>query len=77
MTTSRAARGPLLQRQQFLVLLGVAVLSGTLLIGYLLWSARVDALRSAQVTALNYARSRCAWTRRSGALTRSGTRLRS
>jgi signal transduction histidine kinase len=44
-------------RRQFLALLIVAALSATLLITYLLWSARQDALRAAQVTALNYART--------------------
>jgi signal transduction histidine kinase/CheY-like chemotaxis protein len=57
MTSSRAVHEPLLRRQQFLALLVAAVLCATLLIAYLLWSARQDALRAAQVTALNYART--------------------
>jgi signal transduction histidine kinase/CheY-like chemotaxis protein len=48
---------PILPRQQFLALLVLAVVSASLLITYLLWSARQDALRTAQVTALNYART--------------------
>jgi len=45
------------QRWLFVALVLAATLSATLLIGYLLWSARQDALRAAQVTALNYART--------------------
>jgi signal transduction histidine kinase/CheY-like chemotaxis protein len=47
----------MLQRQRFLALLIAAGLSATLLIAYLLWSARQDARLTAQVTALNYART--------------------
>jgi signal transduction histidine kinase len=47
----------MLQRQRFLVLLIAAGLSATLLIAYLLWTARQDARVTAQVTALNYART--------------------
>jgi signal transduction histidine kinase len=57
MNTTHRVGGPLLQRQQFLPLLAVAALSATLLIAYLLWSARQEALRAAQVIALNYART--------------------
>jgi len=57
MTTLRPAHRPLLQRQRFLALLIAAGLSTTLLIAYLLWTARQDARSAAQVTALNYART--------------------
>jgi signal transduction histidine kinase len=57
MSSPRAAHEPLLRRQPFLALLVAAGLGATLLIAYLLWSAREDALRTAQVTALNYART--------------------
>jgi len=57
MTISRPVHRPLLQRQRFLALLVAAALSATSLIAYLLWAARQDALRAAQVTALNYART--------------------
>ncbi|MDE1950601.1 MAG: hypothetical protein KGI35_18440, partial [Burkholderiales bacterium] len=45
------------QRRQFLALLIGAAAGATALIATLLWSARADALRDAQVTALNYART--------------------
>ena len=57
MTTPPPAHRPLLQRQRFLALLIAAGLGATLLIAYLLWAARQDARLSAQVTALNYART--------------------
>jgi len=46
-----------MQRQQFLALLIAAALGASSLIAYLLWSARQDALATAQTTALNYART--------------------
>jgi signal transduction histidine kinase/CheY-like chemotaxis protein len=45
------------QHRLFVALMLAATLSASLLIGYLLWSARQDALIAAQVTALNYART--------------------
>jgi signal transduction histidine kinase len=47
----------LFERQRFIALLVAAACCATLLIGYLLWSAREDALNAAKVTALNYART--------------------
>jgi len=47
----------MLQRQRFLALLIAAGLGATLLIAYLLWAARQDARLTAQVAALNYART--------------------
>ena len=41
-----------MQRQQFLALLIAAAISASLLIVYLLWIARQDALATAQTTAL-------------------------
>ena len=50
--------GPLrVPRRGVLALLLVVALGATLLIATLLWSARAEALRAAQVTALNYART--------------------
>ncbi len=57
MPRTRLLPGPVLPRMQFLALLVLAIVSATALITYLLWSAREDALRAAQVTALNYART--------------------
>ena len=57
MASLRLPHWPLLQHRRFLGLLLVAALSATLPIAYLLWSSRQDALRTAQVTALNYART--------------------
>ena len=57
MASPRLSPKPLLQHGPFLGLLLVVALSTTLPIAYLLWSARQDALRAAQVTALNYART--------------------
>ena len=57
MTPYRQVPRPLLQSQRFIALLIAAAISATLLIAYLLWSARQDALSAAQITALNYART--------------------
>ncbi|MDP2008192.1 MAG: ATP-binding protein [Rubrivivax sp.] len=43
--------------RRFVASLAVAALAATLLIAYLLWTARQDAISTAQVTALNYART--------------------
>ncbi len=57
MASVRLPHWPMFQHRRFLAVLMVAALSATLPIAYLLWSARLDALRTAQVTALNYART--------------------
>ena len=57
MASPRLPPWPLLRRRHVLALLMLAALIATLPIAYLLWSARQDALQSAQVTALNYART--------------------
>ena len=57
MSTARPAYRPLFERQRFIALLVAAAFFATLLIAYLLWTARQDALGAAQVTALNYART--------------------
>ena len=44
-------------RRKFAALLIGAALAASLLIGWLLWTARQDAIQSAQTTALNYART--------------------
>ncbi len=41
----------------YLALLAAAAVAGTLLIGHLLWQARVEAIEGAQTSALNYART--------------------
>ena len=51
MTRPLTPAEPLAQRWQFRALLAAGVLGATLLIGYLLWAARQDALQAAQVTA--------------------------
>ena len=57
MPTARSVYRPLFERQRFIALLVAAACCATLLIGYLLWTVREDALRTAKTTALNYART--------------------